>query len=408
MLIYLKLAWRNLLRNKRRSLIAGTAIGLGLAALIFVDALILGMEKNLVHSATASFLGEGQIHREGFRQTQDAELVINRMDEVTAGLEREEIVAHFTTRVITFGMITSPANVSAVSVVGVNPSTERNLSQVDDAVVEGSFFSEDQERDIIIGGKLAETLEVGLGDRVVLTVAQAHTDDLGQEMFRISGIFSFSIQEMDRGMVFIQLKKAQEMLALGDGVHEIAMQFTNIGYGRNEGLDFWKRYSQFGNVAQGWTKILPQLKAVFELSKFSIFITGLILFGVVALGIINTLFMSLHERMFEFGVLHAVGTRPFRIAQLVIFEAGALALVSIVLGIFMALVSTYISAKTGIDYTGVEFAGVTFRELLYPVMHLSQYTFYPFWVFVFTTIVGIYPAVHAARLSPADAMRRSL
>ncbi|HEX9654889.1 MAG TPA: ABC transporter permease [bacterium] len=408
MWIYLKLAWRNLLRNKRRSLIAGTAIGLGLAALIFVDALILGMEKNLVKSATASFLGEGQIHRQGFRETQDAKLVINRLDEVTAGLEDEEIVQNFTARVMTFGMITSPANVSAISLVGVYPPTEQHLSQIDDAITAGAFFADAQERDIIIGSKLAETLELGLGDRVVVTVAQAHTDDLAQEMFRISGIFHFNIQEMDRGMVFIRLAKAQQMLALGDGVHEIAIHFTDLGYGRNESLDFWKRYSQFGNVAQGWTKILPQLKAVFELSKFSIFITGLILFGVVALGIINTLFMSLHERMFEFGVLHAVGTRPFRIAQLIIFEAGALALVSIVLGIIMALISTYISTKTGIDYTGVEFVGVTFRELLYPVMHLSQYTFYPFWVFVFTTIVGVYPAVHAARISPADAMRKSL
>ena len=408
MWIYLKLAWRNLLRNKRRSLIAGTAIGLGLAALIFVDALILGMEKNLVKSATASFLGEGQIHRQGFRETQDAELVINRLDEVTAGLEDEAIVENFTARVMTFGMITSPANVSAISLVGVYPPTEQHLSQIDDAITAGAFFADAQERDIIIGSKLAETLELGLGDRVVVTVAQAHTDDLAQEMFRISGIFHFNIQEMDRGMVFIRLAKAQQMLALGDGVHEIAIHFTDLGYGRNESLDFWKRYSQFGNVAQGWTKILPQLKAVFELSKFSIFITGLILFGVVALGIINTLFMSLHERMFEFGVLHAVGTRPFRIAQLIIFEAGALALVSIVLGIIMALISTYISTKTGIDYTGVEFVGVTFRELLYPVMHLSQYTFYPFWVFVFTTIVGVYPAVHAARISPADAMRKSL
>jgi len=406
--IYLKLAWRNLLRNKRRSLIAGTAIGLGLAALIFVDALILGMEKNLVKSATASFLGEGQIHRQGFRETQDAKLVINRLDEVTAGLEDEAIVENFTARVMTFGMITSPANVSAISLVGVYPPTEQHLSQIDDAITAGAFFADAQERDIIIGSKLAETLELGLGDRVVVTVAQAHTDDLAQEMFRISGIFHFNIQEMDRGMVFIRLAKAQQMLALGDGVHEIAIHFTDLGYGRNESLDFWKRYSQFGNVAQGWTKILPQLKAVFELSKFSIFITGLILFGVVALGIINTLFMSLHERMFEFGVLHAVGTRPFRIAQLIIFEAGALALVSIVLGIIMALISTYISTKTGIDYTGVEFVGVTFRELLYPVMHLSQYTFYPFWVFVFTTIVGVYPAVHAARISPADAMRKSL
>jgi ABC-type antimicrobial peptide transport system permease subunit len=153
---------------------------------------------------------------------------------------------------------------------------------------------------------------------------------------------------------------------------------------------------------------LPQLNAVLELLGFSLLLVGLILFGVVALGIINTLFMSLHERMFEFGVLRAVGTRPWRMAQLIVLEAGALAIVSIGLGNLLGLIVTSIVAKTGIDYTGIEYAGVTFRELLYPVMKVEQFILYPVWVFIFTTIVGIYPAVHAARILPAEAMRKSL
>jgi ABC-type lipoprotein release transport system permease subunit len=415
MWIYLKLAWRNLFRNKRRSFIAGTAIGIGLASLIFVDALVVGMEENMVKSATSSFLGEGQIHREGFRETQGVEVTVNRLDEVVSGLQQEPIVKHFTKRVMAFGMITSPANVSAINLTGIDPSTERNLSQIDEAIIAGKYFAEGNERDIVIGSKLAEILETGIGGRVVVTVAQAadsangaHAGDLSQEMFRVSGIYHFNIQEMDRGMAFILLEKAQEMLALGGDVHEIAIKFTDTEYGRDESLPFWKKYSRHGNVAIGWTKILPQLKAVFELSKFSIFITGLILFGVVALGIINTLFMSLYERMFEFGVMLAVGTRPFGIARLIILEAGALAILSIALGNILGFAVTYITAKVGIDYTGIEFAGVTFRELLYPVTKARQFLFYPFWVFVFTSVAGIYPAIYAAKMSPAKAMRKSL
>jgi ABC-type lipoprotein release transport system permease subunit len=406
--IYFKLAWRNLFRNKRRAFIAGTAIGMGLASLIFVDALIIGMEDNMVKSATSSFLGEGQIHRRGFRETQDVELVINHLDEVASSLKQEAIVEHFALRTITFGMITSPANLSAINLVGIDPPAEQYLSQIDEAMTAGAYFADHNEREIVIGSKLAEILEVGVGDRVVVTVAQARTGDLSQELFHVAGIYHFNIQELDGGMALIRLTKAQQILALGRNVHEIVVKFSNTKLGRNENLPFWDKYSQQGNEAVGWTTLLPQLKAAFELSQFSIFLTGVILFGVVALGIINTLFMSLHERMFEFGVLRAVGTRPFAIARLIVFEAGALAILSIGFGTILGYVVTAITAKIGIDYTGIEFAGVTFRELLFPALKIRQFIFYPFWVFVFTTIVGIYPAVYAAKLSPAAAIRKSL
>ena len=405
---YIKLAWRNIFRNKRRSFIAGTAIGIGLAFLIFVDALIIGMERNMIHSATSSFLGEGQIHGGGFRKTQEVERTINRLDWVLSNLNQETIVEHFTLRVMSFAMISSASNMSAISLVGVVPTTERHLSQIDEALKEGSYFEEEARRSIVIGSKLAEILEVELDDRIVITVAQAETGDLTQEMFRVSGIYHFNVREMDQGMAFIRLEKAQQMLGIGDEVHEIAIIFKNPQFGQDENLSFWRKYSQYGNSAEGWTEILPQVQAALGITSFSTYIVGLILFGVVALGIINTLFMSLHERMFEFGVLRAVGTRPFGIAQLIIFEAGGLAVLSIGIGIIVGFLITFIASKVGIDYTGIEFAGMTFRELLYPVLKFKQFLFYPFWVFVFTEIAGIYPAVYAAKIAPADAMRKSM
>ncbi len=407
MWIYVKLAWRNILRNKRRAIIAGTSIGIGLASLIFVDALMIGMEENMVKSATASFLGEGQIHREGFRQTQEVEKTINNLDWVVSNLKSESIVQHFALRTLSFGMTTSAANVSSVILVGVQPSTEKYLSQIDDAIVKGSFFGNNDEQAIIIGSKLAEMLEVDMGERVVLTVAQSKTGQLSQDMFLVAGIYHFNVREMDSGMAFIHLEKAQEMLALGEDIHEIAIKFTDNAYGRDKSLPFWSKYSQHGNEAVGWTEILPQMEAAFSMFQLSTYITGAILFGIVAFGIINTLFMSLHERMFEFGVLRAVGTRPIRMALLILSEACFLAVLSMALGSILGFILTYITTKTGIDYRGIEMMGVTMRELLYPALNLKQFIYYPFWVFVFTALTGIYPAIHAARMSPAKAMRKS-
>ena len=405
-LLYIKLAWRNLLRNKRRTFIAGTAIGMGLAALVFTDALMIGMNDHLVHSGTASFMGEGQVHRDDFRKTLEVEKTIVDADGVAAKLSASSIVEHFTPRVLSFAMIGSPANNQGVTMVGVQPETERYLSQIDDVIVEGDYFAGGK-RDIVIGSKLAELLEVELGDRVVLTSAQAHTGDLAQELFRVSGIYHFNIKEMDGSMAFIPLPRAQRLLGLTDQVHEIAIKFTDTKLATDEHLPLWAELSEGGNEAIGWPKLLPQLSAAMELTDFSLLIVGLILFAVVSLGIINTLFMSLYERMFEFGVLRAVGTRPWGIFRLVLSEAGALSVVSIGLGLLISAITLILVSHSGIDYTGIDYAGVTFREKIHPVVRAVQFVKYPFWVFVITTVVGLYPATYAARLTPARAMRKS-
>ena len=405
--ILIKLAWKNLLRHKRRSIIAATAMGIGLAALIFADALWLGMEHNMVKTATASFLGDGQIHREGFSDEQAVELTVNQLDAVVANLRREGIVAHFTLRTFAFGMITSPATVAAINLVGVEPSTEQYLSQIDDAIIEGAYFEGSNPRDIVMGEELVERLEVGLNDRVVVTMAQAGSGDLSQEMFRVSGIYRFADEGMNSGMAFIRLEKAQQMLALDAGTHEIALKFIDSTSAEDQNLLFWKTYSQGGNKARSWTEVLPEVQAMFEMSKFSKYIMGFVLFGVVVFGIVNTLFMSLYERMFEFGVLRAIGTRPFGMARLILFEAGALAVLGIILGTIFGFCVTLIFSTIGIDYTGIEMMGITMQELIYPEMRIQPFIFYSIWIFVFTIIAGLYPARYAAKMSAATAMRRS-
>lgn len=406
--IFFKLAWRNMFRNKRRTLLASLAIGLGLAALIFTDAMVIGMEDNMIESATSTFLGDGQIHREGYQETQKVEQTINNLDTVVAELKDSPKVKAFTERMMAFGMVTSPSNVQSVSMVGIDPKNEEQLSKVDEAIVKGSYFTGSNSRNILIGTELADILDVGINDRIVVTLAEAHTGELKQEMFRVSGIFKFGVKEMDRGMGFIRLSKEQLMLGLPGQAHEIAIQFiAGEKIGQEKNAPFWKKFSKFGNVAEGWAELQPQLSSMLQYTQFSTYMMGAILFGVVIFGIINTLFMSLHERMFEFGVLRAVGTRPFEMGKLIVYEAACLSIISIVVGMILGYIITYIVSFSGINYNGIEFAGVTFRNVIYPVLRVRQFIEYPFWVFVFTTITGLYPAWYAARMQPADAMRKS-
>jgi len=407
MAFYWKLAWRNIFRNKRRTIIASVAIGIGLAALIFTDAVIIGMKDSLIRSTTASFLGEAQIHREGYRLSREVELTLKNPEAVLRQLAGDTSVAHFTPRTLAFGMLTSPANANSILLVGADPQSEPYLSQFDDALKHGEWLGTG-ERDLVIGSKLAETLEVTVGDRVVMTVAQVKGGDLSQEMFRVSGIYHFGIRELDGGMALIPLRKAQQMLGIGAAIHEIAIRFHDINDAENPDLPFWERYSVNGNEAAGWPRLMPEMKNVLELTNFSMYILAMILAGIVVFGIINTLFMSLYERMFEFGVLRAVGTRASGVRRLIVLEALALGIISVVVGVILGLGLTALVAHSGIDYRGIEMSGVHFQEIIYPVLRTMQFVKYPLWVIIFCTLVGLYPARVAGRMHIASALRKSL
>ncbi|MBN1937941.1 MAG: ABC transporter permease [Candidatus Aminicenantes bacterium] len=404
----LRLAWRNIFRNKRRTIISGLAIGIGLAVLIFVDAMMIGMKDNMIASATDTYIGDGQIHGQGFRLTQDIDATVRDPERAAARLETEKGVKAYSRRTSAFGMIASPSEVDSVLLVGVDPPAERRVSRIDKAVVEGSFFEGDNPRDIVLGKDLADVLGVELGDRVVCSASQAGSGDLAQDMFRVSGIYAFGIREMDRGPAFIRLPQAQKMLNLGEGIHEIAIQFKDNRFALREDEPFWSRYSENGNEAVSWTVLMPQMKGILDLFWISLIFMAVLIFGIVAFGIINTLFMSLYERLFEFGVLRAVGTRAAGIRRLIVAEAGSLAAVSIGLGAVLGFLLTFVLSKTGIDYRGIEFAGTTFTDLLYPVLQVKQFLIYPTVVFFFTLLVGLYPAVVAGRMGVADALRKSL
>ncbi len=405
MLFLFKIAWRNIFRNIRRTVLASLAIGIGLAALIFTDAMMIGMIESMIRTATDTFLGQGQIHSEGFRSTLEVEKTVNNLSRLLERLRGEQAVKRFSPRTQAFGMLASPANASSVLLYGIDPQLEKEISKLDEALVKGAYLSAGGLRKMLIGEKLAETLEVAPGDRVVVTVAEAETGELAQEMFRIGGVFRFNVREMDSGVGFIHLKTSQALLGLAGGVHEVALQFDDLRLSGDTESDFWSRYSQDGNKALGWKALMPQLDKVVQMSQYSSFIMAVILFSVVSLGIMNTLFMSLYERMFEFGVLRAVGTRPFRMALMILFEAGALSILSILVGSAIGFGVTYAFSLSGIDYVGIEFAEMTIRELIYPVLQVEQFVVFPLVVFLFTLIAGIYPAVFAARLTPAEAMK---
>ncbi|MDA8129905.1 MAG: ABC transporter permease, partial [Elusimicrobia bacterium] len=216
MTFYLKLAWRNNLRNKRRTFLAALAVGLGLAALIFTDAISVGMLKGLIDTATGTFMGQAQIHRKGFLDTADSDLQVNDGPRLLAELAADPLVARAAPRAVSFAMIASPSNSGSVMLYGLDPGAERGLSRLDRTVKSGDFLKEDGDT-VVIGAKLADTLGVELGDKVVITAAAAGGGDLAQALFRVGGIISSGSRAMDSNFAFIRLDRAQKLLNLRGG-----------------------------------------------------------------------------------------------------------------------------------------------------------------------------------------------
>ncbi len=406
MWLVMKLAWRNIFRNKRRTTLSVLAIGVGLAAMMFADALIVSLGETMVRSATQDFSGNAQIHQSEFVKNLEVEKVITNSDQILKDLKNEGQLVGFTPRVLSYGMLTSTSDANNIIVYGIDPVQEKGVSKISELIVQGDYLNNQDDRKILIGKKMADNLNIGLGDRVVVTVAKSGVGELSQEMFRVGGIFSFGVREMDENVAFINLNVAQTILNLGNDIHEIALNFKDLKIPAQKKYAIATKYSKDENLVSGWNKMFKDLAAILEFTQFSLGILAIILFGIIAFGIMNTLFMSLYERMFEFGVLRAVGTRPSVVAKMILYEAFMLAFVSSIVGVIIGTLLIGFFSKYGIDYRGIEYAQLVFKDKIYPHFRLIQFTLYPVCLMVFATLVGIYPAVYAAKIIPAQALRK--
>lgn len=405
-MFYIKLAWRNIFRNKKRTFLTGLIIAIGLASLMFTDAAIVGMKQNMIDSVTSSFLGDAQIHLEGFQDSLDSKDRIRKPGAILEKLKADPAVASFSERAMSFGTISSPADINSVMVYGIDPDREPDISKLDEAIEEGGYFKDGS--GVLIGSDLAERLEAEIGERVVISVSNAATGDLAQNMYRVSGIYTMQIEELDASTAFIPLKEAQNLIGLDGGVHEIAVQFHTLEYAAQAGEGFSNEYSIYGNRAQTWPQLVPQMKKMLDLTDFSVGIVMVIVFAIIIFGIINTLFMSLYERIFEFAVLRAVGTRSAQLKKMIVFEAASLGIYSSVMGVALGALLIYLGSVTGMNLTGVEFAGATFTEKIYTVFDARQFYLHPLAIIGFTIIVSFYPARHAGRMSITDALQKTL
>ncbi len=404
-MLIIRLAYRNLFRNARRTLLTILLISLSLTAMMLTDAFIRGSIVLMTETVTKTFGGEAQIHRAGFLETFDSDLVLTGAARLVEDVRQIDTIAAAAPRIVSGGMVSSPYNVTSAQIVGIEADAERQVSRVSTLIVEGSYLS-GSEGEILIGRELANQLEVTLGDRIVITVAEVHSGELAQALYRLSGVFEFGVAEMDEAMVFINLTDARRLLQLHDGAHQVVIQFSHPDLATDLDHPLYALGDDTMEVVN-WLDSNPEIASMLSMTSYSSAIIGMILFLLASLGVINSMFMSIFERIYELGVMKAVGTRPFGVMSLVAWEAVLIAAASATAGVGLGLVLGYGFSIYGIPIGEFEVAGIS-MDRIYTVLDSSQFVDFPIYVIILTFLASLYPAHFASRIVPALAIKKTL
>ncbi len=402
----IKLAWRNIWRNKRRSGVILTAIVVGLLGMVFMIALMDGMSTDMVEVAIENGVGHVQIHKQGFLDKMSVKLNINSPGYVIKRIEGTPNLEAYAERVKVRGLISSAESSSGVLIWGVDHEREPKLNSIKKNKDEGEFLT-GRKGEIYIGRSLAEKLKVGIDDKIVLR-GQGLATEIVSAAFRIKGIFVSTSPEYDKYNVYINLTEAQEFFDMNDRVSEIALMSDSLDNVELLAYDINEVIEVQGLKASTWKEIIPLIVQMVELFSAFNYIVFVIVVIAMAFGIVNTILMSVLERTREIGIIMAIGTKPIKVFSMVMWEGFFLGLMGLVFGWIVSIVIYGILLKTGIDFSiwsdSLKYMG-GIGTTVYPIIK----PYYVFWssvsVFIAAVLSALYPAVKIMRLTPVKAFR---
>jgi putative ABC transport system permease protein len=406
-MLLFRMAWRNVWRNRRRSLLTVMAIGLGLAFNIFLRGITDGWHDEMVDNSVRAEIGHIQIHRAGYRAQPSINKTLPDADKVEHAVRNLPGVVGSSFRVIGSGLVSTADNSSGVEILGVDPSQEQTVTTIQRTIVKGTYLVTDAERPILIGESLANRLKASLGDKIVLMV-QAADGSMGAQLFRLVGIFRSGSPQLDDGVVYVLRSDAQALFSLGDRLTEAVLLLRSS-------RDVDPTVAALTRDLHGadveilpWWEVAPFIKQFIEIDDAFFYVIALIFFVVISIGILNTLTMSIFERTREFGVMMALGTKPAQVVRLVVQEAVVLGLVGAAVGGAFGSAATLFFAKVGINLgavnAGAAATGIT-SSVVYTQLTAGNLIFSSIAVLVVVLVVALYPAIRASRLKPVEAIR---
>lgn len=414
----LRLAWRNLWRNPRRTLIAMAAIGLGYAMLLFVACLMAGLRQQMVESGTDLVLSDAEMHAPSYYPDRPIHQTLGGRDgtdvsALVAAIAADPRVEAASPRVYGYGLVSATHQSAGAQLLGVSPDQEQKITALQSRIVKGSYLTGRIPKGVVMGDKLATTIGLEVGSEIVL-LTPAADGSTGNDLYTVVGMFHTGLDAMDRDLVLMSLASLQDLLRLSPGrIHEVGIKLhdNNITAATKTAAALEAQLSKsFPVRVRAWPELAPELADYVQFNRRVTFILFLIFFLLAVMGIVNTMLMAIVSRTRELGMLLAVGMRPVQLVGLIVAEAAILAGGSLVLGgavgspvlWYLQVHGLYLGGSRG----AISLGGVVVGPLWYGRQDFAAYTQAALGLAITAVVSALYPAFRAARFRPAEALRK--
>ncbi len=400
----LKIAWRNLWRNKRRSLLVICSVVVGISATLVYDTLGRGMVLQMLNNQINTHYSHIEIHKKGYNDNKVVQNYIPNPDSIENLLRSNPHILHYSRRTMVYGLIRYASNSTGIYLTGVEPDKEPAITIIKSSVKRGTYLT-GAKNEIVISQKLAEKLEVDTGNNVVVMVNTLQ-GPIGMETFVVTGIYKTGSAEFDKMYVYIPLQASQEILGLGNYIHEFA---TILDDTKNLAVveDYLQSGTGKGIEVLNYKKLSPAMASYVDMYDQMMLIFYLIIGIAVMFGSSNAMLMSVMERIKEFGVLMSIGMRNMKIFRMILVEALMMGFIGTITGFLIGWLIYLPLSSSGIDFSfyaeSLESWGV--GSVMYPVLEIGSVLNSILVVPLAILIGALYAARRAIRLLPTEALR---
>lgn len=404
-----KMAWRNMWRNPRRSILTMSAIAFATMLLVFMLSWQFGSYATMINSSVMIHTGHLQVQSEGYLDKKEIHRVVpipGAVDDILAGAKG---VAAYASRANAFSLISSPNRTYGAMVIGIEPEKEANVSTLAKITREGSYLASTDTNHALIGELLARNLQVRLGDELVL-LGQGRDGSIAATVVEVKGIFSSGQDEYDRSMVHIPLKFFQDVYSMNGSVHEVVIVCESLEAVPKIKQEIAAKLSDMHDhanlVVLDWKELMPGLVQAIKMDLVSGFIFYIILVVVVAFSILNTFLMAILERTREFGIMMAIGTAPNRLTKILLLESAGMTLMGLFFGVLLGSPVTWYFQVHGIVISGTAeiMRQYGLPERMFPELSVLSICVGAGVVFLITVLAALYPALKVRRLRPVEAI----
>lgn len=402
----LKLAWRNMWRNWRRTAIALIAIVMGLILLLFFDAFIKGSDQAIFGNAVRLYGGNLQVHADGFRAKANRLplLPLDNTDSVIQTVRAQPEVSSVSSRIATAGIMSNRGDSMPVSITAIQPSLEAPLSLQAEHVTQGRFLADGDGDAILIGQTLADYLHVTVGDRVVL-LGRSKNELMRQHTMTVVGIYDLNTPEVEKSAVFIPLTDAQTLYNLRNQATEVTIFLHDVAM---ENSTMTTLQQQLPNYeVDSWQTLKPEIRETIQTKlAFTSFI-GLVVLIIAGIGILNLMLMAVFERTREMGVLAALGMKGRQIMALFLLEGTLIGVIGAVIGCVLGGLLIGLVGQVGIDLSAASGMGEVMALMgnrLYPSIGLADLVSRGVLVIGIMALASFYPAWQASRKEAAQSL----